>query len=302
MLTNCSEKAAPAPEPKAKTKTIMKNNAITHLRYPVNSLMRLPIFLTALAAVLVVSASLTGCRPPDMTAEFQLALSEAAAGNLESALERSSRCLQAAPDDLDAVTLNNFCQFMLNNDKATTEKVLFSFERSIEQAPNRFDLRYFYGWMLYRNGKYPEALNALEKAYELLPNSVARDNAATRGNLLFLMGRCCVFNNLPRGMRYLQAARVYEPFGEWPELYNSLAILSLHQQNWNQAVVWLETGLRKDPAHPALLRNLAIVYDNYLNDRVKASQCYDLALVAIGASDPAASAAITARLNQIRPR
>jgi len=67
-------------------------------------------------------------------------------------------------------------------------------------------------------------------------------------------------------------------------------------------VTWLENGLRKDPAHPALLRNLAIVYDNYLNDRVKASQCYNLALIALGASDPAASAAITARLNQIRPR
>ncbi len=280
----------------------MKNNAMAHLHHPVGGFAWRPVFLAALAAVLAASAGLTGCRQPDLTAEFQLALTDAAAGNLESALDRSSRCLQTAPDDLDAVVLNNFCQFMLNNDKATTEKVLFSFERSIEQTPNRFDLRYFYGWMLYRNGKYPEALNALEKAYELLPNSAARDNSATRGNLLFLMGRCCVFNNLPRGMRYLQAARVYTPFGEWPELYNSLAILSLYQQNWPQAVAWLENGLQKAPAHPALLRNLAIVYDNYLNNRVKACHYYDLALAALGASDPATSAVITARLTQIRPR
>lgn len=275
---------------------------MTHFHPPVGGFANRLAILAALATALAVAAGLTGCRPPDLSAEFQLAMTEAAAGNLESAFERSSRCLQAAPDDLDAVVLNNFCQFMLNNDKATTEKVLFSFERAIEQTPNRFDLRYFYGWMLYRNGKYPEALNALEKAYELLPNSAARDNSATRGNLLFLMGRCCVFNNLPRGMRYLQAARAYTPFGEWPELYNSLAILSLYQQKWNQAVTWLENGLQKESAHPALLRNLAIVHDNYLNNRVKACHYYDLTLAALGGSDPKTSAAITARLAQIRPR
>lgn len=269
-----------------------------HSRDSLNGRLAMLAMLASLAGL----AMLAGCRPPDLTAEFQLAMAEAAAGDLESALSRSTRCLQAAPDDQDAMVLSNFCQFMLNNDKATMEKVLFSFERAIEQTPNRFDLRYFYGWMLYRGGKYPEALNALEKAYELLPESAARDNKATRGNLLFLMGRCCVFNNLPRGMRYLQAARVYEPFGEWPELYNSLAILSLYQQQWPQAVVWLENGLQKDPANPALLRNLAIVHDNYLNRKDTACHYYDLTLAALGASDPKTRAAITARLAQIRPR
>lgn len=245
---------------------------------------------------------LFSCRPPDFQLELQQAMTDAVSGQLESALHTSSRCLQAAPDNMDALALTNYCLYMLNNDKATTDKVLFSMERAIVQNPKRFDLQYFYGWMLYRQGKYPEAIEALEAAYALLPESAARHNRDTRGNLLFMMGRSCMRSNLPRGMGYLQAARAYEPFAEWPELYNGLAILSLQQEKWEEAASWLLTGLRQEPNHPSLLRNLAVVYDNYLNRKDLASQYYEQTLTVLDYSDHKTRAAINAKLAQLQPR
>lgn len=255
--------------------------------------------LGLLACLLLV---LSSCHPPDLQLELQEAMAAAVAGQLESALHTSNRCLQAAPDNMDAVALNNYCLFMLNNDKATTDKVLFSMQRAIDQNEKRFDLHYFYGWMLYRQAKYPEAIEILERAYALLPESAARDNRATRGNLLFMMGRCCVHNNLPRGMGYLQAARAYEPFSNWPELYNGLAILSLQQKKWEDAASWLHAGLRLEPNNPSLLRNLAIVYDSYLNRKDIACQYYEQTLAVLDYGDNKTRAAINAKLAQLKPR
>ncbi len=232
----------------------------------------------SLLALLSLLLLLPSCTPPDSTAELLQAMQDAQKGLLGEALFRSELCLRNRPEDVNALLLNSYCIFTTASENTQKAKALFNLDKATRLAPESFTTWYYYGWALCENKQYREALPVLEKAFELLPK-----NSPKKGEILLLLSRCSSHNNLQdKGLRYLQPLRIHPPFNRWPEVYNSLGILALNRSDYRNAEAAFKQALELEHNNPALLQNLAVTYDLYLNDRNKAKKTYIQCLLAIG--------------------
>jgi tetratricopeptide (TPR) repeat protein len=206
------------------------------------------------------------------------ALEDAQKGRLAEAHFRSELRLRNRPEDVNGLLLNSFCIFTTATENSQKAKALFNLDRATRLAPDSFTARYYYGWALCENKQYREALPVLEKAFELLP-----DNSSKKGEILLLLGRCSSYNNLQeKGLRYLQPLRVHPPYDTWPEVYNSLGILALNRSDYRNAERFFKQALEMQRDNPAVLQNLAVTYDLYLNEPQKAKTAYIKCLMAMG--------------------
>ena len=222
---------------------------------------------------LTAAAWLAGCAPGLDASEKQTAIIALQEGDYATAGVHADRYLRQNPDDVDALLLSSLCLARTASDMGGVNKAAYNLERATNLAPKRFDAWYLYGWLLYENGKYTEALTALDKAENVMPSSLDI-NSPARANLYMMIGVSCAHNNLPRGFSYLQALRRFEQFRTRPEVYNSLAILCLKQGDSAQALTWLLEGEKLAPENSDLLRNIAVIYDIYLNNPVLARRFY----------------------------
>lgn len=247
----------------------------------------------ALSLALAVSL-LPSCRPNDQPDELALASQALVDGRYAEVLTLTEQVLRRRPDDLDALLLNSYCLQLTATDRGARSKAIFNLDRATTLAPLRHDVWYVYGWVLYDNARYDDAFKALGKAEALLLGLSAptASERARLADVMFLLGRCCMHNNLPKGLTYFQGLRRYEPYRQWPELYNSMAILSLKQGLYSNALGWLGEGLRFEPDNASLLRNVAVVYDIYLANPRLARAFY---VRCLGALSPEAAGAAGTR-------
>lgn len=212
-------------------------------------------------------------------------------GRHSEVIALTEQYLRQRPDDIDALLLNSYSVQSCARDRGERSKAIFNLGRATTLAAGRYDAWYVYGWVLYENARYEDAIKALEKA-ETLILELKEPSAADQSLLAdarFLIGRCCMHSNLPKGLAYLQVLRLQEPYRHWPELYNSMAILSLKQGLYSNALGWLGEGLRQEPNNAGLLRNIAVVYDIYLANAQLARVFYVRSLSALGNDTPGAN-------------
>jgi tetratricopeptide (TPR) repeat protein len=221
---------------------------------------------------------LPSCTPPDSTSELLQALQDAQGGLLGEALFRSELCLRNHPEDVNALLLNSYCIFVTATEPSQKAKALFNLDKATRLAPDSFTAWYYYGWALCENQQYREALPILEKAFELLPAGSSK-----KGEVLLLLSRCSSYNNLQdKGLKYLQPLRIHSPYNRWAEVYNNLGILALNRTDYPGAERSFKQALELEPNSPDLLQNLAVTYDLYLNDPIKAKKTYIQCLLALG--------------------
>ena len=231
-----------------------------------------------LLMLLSVLFFLPSCTPPDSTSELLQALQDAQKGLLGEALFRSELCLRNSPEDVNALLLNSYCIFTTATESSQKAKALFNLDKATRLAPDSFTAWYYYGWALCENQQYREALPVLEKAFELLPEASPK-----KGELLLLLGRCSSHNNLQdKGLRYLQPLRIHPPYNRWPEVYNNLGILALNRTDYHGAERAFKQAIELEQNSPELLQNLAVTYDLYLNNPLKAKKTYIQCLLALG--------------------
>ncbi len=232
----------------------------------------------SLLTLLCLLLFLPACAPPDNTSELLQALQDAQNGLLGEALFRSELCLRNSPEDVNALLLNSYCIFTTATENTQKAKALFNLDKATRLAPDSFTAWYYYGWALCENQQYREALPVLEKAFEMLP-----EGSPKKGEILLLLGRCSSHNNLQeKGLRYLQPLRIHPPYNRWPEVYNSLGILALNRTDYRNAERAFKQAMELDQNNPALMQNLAVTYDLYLNDPKKAKAAYIQCLLALG--------------------
>lgn len=241
---------------------------------------------------------LSSCAPPDAYKELSLALGAIQAGSLSEGLIHSELCLRALPNDTNALLLNGYCQMMLSSDPNFKSSALFNLEKASRNS-DTYAAHLLYGWALCENKLYRDAIPILEKALAQMPPS-----SAQKGAILLLLSRCCVRSNLQgRGMRYIQPLRIYEPYRQWPEVYNNLGMLALQRADYLEAARCFQQALQLSPREPRLMQNLAVLYDLYLNDSRKARGYYlDFMATARIEDDPELYIQVQKRIGQLVKR
>ncbi len=243
--------------------------------------------LLAVAGLLLLSS----CQRRQESNALDDAYQALVAGRHAEVLTLTEQYLRQRPDDIDGLLLNSYSVQVTASDRGARSKAIFNLDRATTLAPSRYDVWYVYGWVLYENARYEDAIKALEKAEALIMDVKApgASDQALLASARFLIGRCCMHSNLPKGLAYLQVLRLQEPYRRWPELYNTMAILSLKQGLYSNALGWLGEGLRLEPNNAGLLRNIAVVYDIYLANPRLARVFYVRCLGALGQDSPEAA-------------
>jgi len=211
-----------------------------------------------------------GCARQDVNQLMQQAYAAAQRGDLGEAEQLTTQCLQANANYLDAKLLNEYCRFSRHSQESDRKQALYNLSKCTIVAPDNLNCWLFYGWALVEAGQTREAIAALKRAEALLP-----PKGGPRAQIQLLLGRCYVENNLQKeALAILQPLQVKMPYREWPELYNSLGMLALKRRQNDHAIRFLQEGLRHAPGNDVLLRNLAVIYDVYVNDPVQARHYY----------------------------
>jgi Tfp pilus assembly protein PilF len=68
----------------------------------------------------------------------------------------------------DPISLNNFAYFLINKDRNNTEG-LELIDKALKLSPDNYLLLDTKGWGLYKQGKYQEALDFIQKSWDLKP-------------------------------------------------------------------------------------------------------------------------------------
>ncbi|MCF7848872.1 MAG: tetratricopeptide repeat protein [Kiritimatiellales bacterium] len=226
---------------------------------------RLFNIVTWVALTIILSFGLSGCAGESVDILLKKGGAAAAAGQWSRSLELSRNALNQDPDNRTALLLNALSLHM----RQQTGDAVDVLERATREAPDDFVTLYFYGWMLWEQEEYAEALTPLRKAYDL--NKQHPD-------LLVLLSRCCLQQNLPEGIRYLQALRRFRDYRDRPEVYNAIALLWFGQRDYKQAADYFQIAREKEPHNPVMLQNLAVLHDQYLQNPNAARRYYSYCL------------------------
>ena len=242
---------------------------------------------------------LLSCDRTDLGKEMSLGVAEAKQGHYEQALVHATSCVAFAPDNVDALLLKSFCQFMVETKPERRRQPLMTLLKCTHLAPERFEPWYFYGWALVENGQLRDAIEPLRQALKQISPTDAKCL-----EVKLLLERCYIANNLlNEALGILQPLQGRLPYRNWPELYNELGILALKHQSPKNAERLFQHGLKLDPRNEVLLQNLAITYDLYLNNIPEARRHYQYCMAAKYARhDNEGSRRIQDRLRQLAIR
>jgi tetratricopeptide (TPR) repeat protein len=207
---------------------------------------------------------------------------------LQQAVAGEWKTLDLDEGHVDSLLLHGLALHLIGR----TDDAIPPLARAAEIAPDRFSAQLFYGWILWEHGDSTDALLPLEKAVSLRPDDP---------NALVLASRCCLRANLDRGKQYLTSLRDTVPgFDTKPETHNAIAYLWLFDQP-QVARMHLLRALKNQPRHPVILQNLAVLYDQYLNDPAEAVRYYETcAAVARSRGDRERAERVEQRLQTLR--
>lgn len=239
----------------------------------------------------LLASLLAGCSRPDPDQSAREAEAAMAAGEFAKAVSLSRQAFRRAPGNLDYGILHGYALFANKRHREARDQLA----RMAAAAPDSFLAQYFHGWVLWRLDDYGNAIGPLKNALflkdgfeEFVPD------------VLVLLSRCCLKQNLPEGFRYLQPLRAHRSFGREPEVHNCLGLLRVGQGEYEQARRHFEDALRLDPGNPVVLQNLAVLHDIYLKDPKQAMLYYnDSRDRRDERKDPTNRAAISERLQQL---
>jgi Tfp pilus assembly protein PilF len=98
----------------------------------------------------------------DIAAQFAIAYSEV--GKNDKAEEYYRVALSMEPEKLSR--LNDLAYFLIDNNRNLTEGMKLT-KKTLELSPDNYEFLHTKGWGLYKQGKYKEALDILQKSWDL---------------------------------------------------------------------------------------------------------------------------------------
>ena len=227
-----------------------------------NASMKKTVMTPLSALALIFALTLCGCNRVNPVVEMGLAIEDMKAGRLSEVIVRTDACLRVDHENLDARLLNSYCRFMMAGKEAERKNALYELGKCTRLYADSASAWYYYGYVLAQSNQLREALSPLRKALSLMPaGTPARDHAA------LLLAKCCVENNLQaEAASLLQPLQQRLPYARWPQLHNAMGMLALKRGQPRLAMGHFSNGLCRSRNNEALLQNLAVTADLYLND------------------------------------
>ncbi len=247
------------------------------------------ILLSFVVATLLFVVS--GCAPVDVDSTLREAAAAATEGKWQSAVELTKKCVKADRQNLSVKIFHGFCLF----ETRRVEDSLEILEEAATEAPDQFLPNFFFGWILCEQQQFGDALAPLQIAYDL-----RQQQPEIIPDLLILLSRCCLEQNLDEGINYLLELRNYHAFEQGPEVYNALGILYRSKADYEKARQSFLRAHEKDSTNAVVLQNLAVLNDCYLNKPKQAMRYYRASLAARQSADVSSGQAqIRTRLRQL---
>ena len=246
-------------------------------------------WIKAKAAGAAVAALLTacGCGQVDSASQLQTAIAAAENHKWDDAHRYSARALAANEENVQAAVLKGISLHYLGRGSEALETL----NTAAEQNPDQFLVQLVYGWILSEQNRCADALVPLERAHSQRPH---------HPDVLALLGRCTLEQNVARGVAYLEALQRFPAFNKRPEIYNALGIMHLRAGRVDEAMESFLTALDRSPASPVVMQNVAVVYDQYYRDAAQALRFYRYAVTASqAAGDRERAALIQKRLRDM---
>ena len=248
---------------------------------------KLALFLTLLTVPQLFLAGCSGAPSADI---LQKAKAAAAAGQWEHAEILAEKAADQKDMEVDATILRALSQHYQDKTVAALDTI----EKAVELDPGSFAAQYFHGWLLCQEKRWADALLPLKRALKL---------DTSNANVLVLLAKCSLHQNLIQGTSYLQALRRFDEYRDSAELYNTIALLWLGRPDYDMAKSYFLKALEKDPHNTVVLQNLAVLHDTYLNDETAALKYYKSCLRESQlAKDEVRAKAVVERLRQLARR
>lgn len=207
-------------------------------------------------SLILVASFLSGCGndgSKDVTRAFNL-LKISKPENLQmhwnEAKEIASKRLAIVPTDIDAAALMSLALFYTEGDKsASVERAINLMKQAATLRPERYDIWFIYGWLLYNNGNYAAAREPLQKAYDLHLETQRTVQQEVQGAIKYTLGCCCIrTNELSEAEKYLLQAVKSTPYSEWSGIYNDLGCIAVYSGNFSKAMAYLNEGRKVENA------------------------------------------------------
>jgi tetratricopeptide (TPR) repeat protein len=115
----------------------------------------------------------TGASDPEITKNVGMIYE--AAGILDKAEEYYQRALSMEPDS--PVRLNNLAYFLVDNDRNIEEGMQLA-QKVLELSPEDYNCMQTLGWGLFKQGRYQDALDILQKSWDLRMKNAIYDHSA----------------------------------------------------------------------------------------------------------------------------
>jgi len=217
--------------------------------------------IVLLTASVITAINISSCSREAPEELMKNAVEAAKSGDWDYARDYAGKAVARDEAAVDARLLLGICHHYLGDQK----QAIMNIEKAVEENPNYFQAQYIYGWILCENKKFAKALSPLRKAYDLEHN---------HKQVLTLLVRASLEQNLEEGAGYMQRLMVRSEDQDKPEGFNALAFFQLEKANFTRADIFFQQALRQDPDNPVILQNRAVLHDAYLNQEDKALNFY----------------------------
>ena len=214
--------------------------------------------------VFIVSLFLVSCSegPRLSNNELLKAGCEAAMkGNWKDASSLAGRAVKQDPRDINARVLLALALENSNHLELGVDEI----KAASKLAPGDFIVQFNFGRMLFKQGRYGEAVAPLKIALELRPDNM---------DAVILLAQASSALRLPEAPNYYAIIATNPRFRDKPDPFNELGIIYLRDKDPERAIRYFIKAYRLAPDNYIIALNLAICLDKYNNDPAKALSFY----------------------------
>ena len=181
------------------------------------------------------------------------ALRMARRGDWADALPIAEKRVREVPTDSDAVAFLALCLFHNGEGADSRNRAMNLMRQAADALPERYDIQYAYGVMLFEAKSYTDAMQPLKRAYELHLKEEHSIPQETQGDVKYALGMCCLRNNkFADAAKYLEQAARSNPYAFWPDVQNDIAVSLFFQGKYLEAMNALDAAMKLNAANARL--------------------------------------------------